>query len=91
MTRDHIDINDFTILVEEYDSNIPVSDACSFEEPSIGVAFTVQVMLMFLLNSQTVKSLMIIPKDWCSLFMPMKTYSSYIMFLQTNRYGVLSL
>ncbi len=39
MTRDHIDINDFTILVEEYNSDVPAVDACSFEEPSIGVAF----------------------------------------------------
>ena len=37
MTRDHIDINDFTILVEEYDSDTPVVDSCAFEEPSIGV------------------------------------------------------
>lgn len=39
MTRDHIDINDFTILVEEYNSDVPAVDGCSFEEPSIGVAF----------------------------------------------------
>jgi len=39
MTRDHIDINDFTILVEEYDSNTPVTDACFFDEPVIGIAF----------------------------------------------------
>lgn len=39
MTRDYIDINDFTILVEESASKEPLLDACSFEEPSIGVAF----------------------------------------------------
>ena len=39
MTRDHIDINDFTILVEEYNSDVALTDACSFEEPSIGIAF----------------------------------------------------
>lgn len=39
MTRDYIDINDFTILVEESAGKEPFIDACSFEEPSIGVAF----------------------------------------------------
>ncbi|WP_248722099.1 AraC family transcriptional regulator [Seonamhaeicola sp. ML3] len=39
MTRDHIDINDFTILVETCTSTEPMVDSCSFEEPSIGVAF----------------------------------------------------
>ena len=39
MTRDIIDINDFTILVEEADSDKPIVDACSFDEPVIAVAF----------------------------------------------------
>ena len=39
MVRDIIDINDFTILVEEAYSEQPIIDACSFEEPMIAVAF----------------------------------------------------
>lgn len=39
MTRDHIDINDFTILVEEYNSDVPAIDGCFFDEPVIGIAF----------------------------------------------------
>ena len=39
MTRDIIDINDFTILVEEAEADKPVVDACSFDEPVIAVAF----------------------------------------------------
>ena len=39
MTRDIIDINDFTILVEEASTDKPTIDACSFDEPVIAVAF----------------------------------------------------
>ena len=39
MTRDIIDINDFTILVEEAKVNEATIDSCSFEEPLIAVAF----------------------------------------------------
>ena len=39
MTRDIIDINDFTILVEEAKVNEPTIDSCFFEEPLIAVAF----------------------------------------------------
>ena len=39
MTRDIIDINDFTILVETNDSQRPVTDSCFFDEPVIAVAF----------------------------------------------------
>lgn len=39
MTRDIIDINDFTILVEEAKVNEPTIDSCFFDEPIIGVAF----------------------------------------------------
>ena len=39
MTRDIIDINDFTILVETGNSEEATVDACSFEEPLIAVAF----------------------------------------------------
>ncbi len=39
MTRDIIDINDFTILVETAASDSVSIDACSFDEPVIGVAF----------------------------------------------------
>ncbi len=38
MTRDIIDIQDFTILVEENFSDNVVIDACSFDEPVIAVA-----------------------------------------------------
>lgn len=38
MTRDIIDIQDFTILVEEAFSDKEVVDACSFDEPVIAVA-----------------------------------------------------
>ncbi len=38
MTRDIIDIQDFTILVEEAFSDKVVVDACSFDEPVIAVA-----------------------------------------------------
>ncbi|MGI9546421.1 MAG: helix-turn-helix transcriptional regulator [Flavobacteriaceae bacterium] len=37
MTRDIIDINDFTILVEEASSAEPTIDVCSFDEPVIAV------------------------------------------------------
>lgn len=39
MTRDYIDINDFTVLVEEATSNTMVVDTCSFYEPVVAVAF----------------------------------------------------
>ncbi|WP_298238245.1 AraC family transcriptional regulator [uncultured Algibacter sp.] len=39
MTRDIIDINDFTILVEEAKVNTPTIDSCFFDEPIIAVAF----------------------------------------------------
>jgi len=39
MTRDIIDINDFTILVEEAKVNEPTIDSCFFDEPVIAVAF----------------------------------------------------
>ena len=39
MTRDIIDINDFTILVETANSETVIKDACSFDEPVIAVAF----------------------------------------------------
>lgn len=39
MTRDIIDINDFTILVEEAEANVLTKDSCCFEEPIIAVAF----------------------------------------------------
>ena len=39
MTRDIIDIQDFTILVEEAQSITTTTDACCFDEPVIGVAF----------------------------------------------------
>lgn len=39
MTRDIIDINDFTILIEESASEEPSVDTCKFEEPVIGIAF----------------------------------------------------
>lgn len=39
MTRDIIDINDFTILVETANSDKAIKDSCSFDEPVIAVAF----------------------------------------------------
>nr|WP_297789441.1 AraC family transcriptional regulator [uncultured Allomuricauda sp.] len=39
MTRDFIDINDFTILVEEATSENSIVDACQFDEPVVAVAF----------------------------------------------------
>ena len=39
MTRDIIDINDFTILVETANSDKIIEDACYFDEPVIAVAF----------------------------------------------------
>lgn len=39
MTREVIDINDFTILVEAASSNEVIVDSCQFEEPLIAVAF----------------------------------------------------
>ncbi len=39
MTRDIVDINDFTILVETGNSQSPTVDACHFDEPVIAVAF----------------------------------------------------
>jgi AraC-like DNA-binding protein len=39
MTRDIIDINDFTILVEEAKVNETTIDSCFFDEPVIAVAF----------------------------------------------------
>jgi AraC-like DNA-binding protein len=39
MNRDIININDFTILVEEAKVNEPTKDSCFFDEPIIAVAF----------------------------------------------------
>lgn len=39
MNRDIIDINDFTVLVEEASSQEPIVDSCFFDEPIIAVAF----------------------------------------------------
>ena len=39
MTRDFIDINDYTVLVETGESNTPMIDTCGFDEPVIAVAF----------------------------------------------------
>lgn len=39
MTRDIIDINDFTVLVEESTTEKPSIDSCTFDEPVIAVAF----------------------------------------------------
>lgn len=39
MTRDIIDINDFTILVETANSDKVIEDSCYFDEPVIAVAF----------------------------------------------------
>jgi AraC family transcriptional activator of pyochelin receptor len=39
MTRDIIDINDFTILVETGNAETPTTDSCLFDEPVIAVAF----------------------------------------------------
>lgn len=39
MTRDIIDINDFTILVEEANTDKPTIDSCYFDESIIAVAF----------------------------------------------------
>ena len=39
MTRDFIDINDFTILVEEASTDDVTVDVCRFDEPVIAVAF----------------------------------------------------
>ena len=39
MNRDIIDINDFTVLVEEASSEVPIVDSCFFDEPIIAVAF----------------------------------------------------
>ncbi len=38
MTRDIIDINDFTILVEEANADQPSVDSCLFDEPVIAIA-----------------------------------------------------
>ncbi len=39
MVRDIININDFTILVEEANSDRVITDSCRFDEPLIAVAF----------------------------------------------------
>jgi AraC-like DNA-binding protein len=39
MTRDIIDINDFTVLIEAANADVPTIDSCRFEEPLIAVAF----------------------------------------------------
>ena len=39
MNRDIIDINDFTVLVEEANAEKPTIDSCFFDEPIIAVAF----------------------------------------------------
>ena len=39
MTRDIIDINDFTVLIEESTANETTIDSCTFDEPVIAVAF----------------------------------------------------
>lgn len=39
MTRDILDINDFTVLIEEASSDQITTDSCTFDEPLIAVAF----------------------------------------------------
>ena len=39
MTRDFIDINDFTILVEEASTEEVIVDSCRFDDSVIAVAF----------------------------------------------------
>ncbi|MBX2842341.1 MAG: AraC family transcriptional regulator [Flammeovirgaceae bacterium] len=39
MTRDIIDINDFTILVEKGNAEVTTVDSCLFDEPVIAIAF----------------------------------------------------
>lgn len=39
MNREIIDINDYTILLEEASSNAQLSDSCFFDEPVIAIAF----------------------------------------------------
>ena len=39
MNRDIIDINDFTVLVEEANAEKPTIDSCFFDEPIIAIAF----------------------------------------------------
>ncbi|MEM9340919.1 MAG: AraC family transcriptional regulator [Bacteroidota bacterium] len=39
MTREIVDLNDFTILIEEANATEPTVDTCLFEEPVIGIAF----------------------------------------------------
>lgn len=39
MNREIIDINDYTILLEEASSNAELSDSCFFDEPVIAIAF----------------------------------------------------
>lgn len=39
MNREIIDINDYTILLEEASSNFQLSDSCFFDEPVIAIAF----------------------------------------------------
>ncbi|MEL6989095.1 MAG: hypothetical protein AAGK97_14880 [Bacteroidota bacterium] len=39
MNRDIIDINDYTLLLEEASTNSNLIDSCFFNEPVIGIAF----------------------------------------------------
>jgi hypothetical protein len=39
MNREIIDINDYTILLEEASSNNNLIDSCFFDEPVIAIAF----------------------------------------------------
>ncbi|MBX2844712.1 MAG: AraC family transcriptional regulator [Saprospiraceae bacterium] len=56
MTRDIIDINDFTILVETATSEHITEDICAFDEPVIGIAFygagNVQLDVLYNENKQ---------------------------------------
>lgn len=56
MVRDIIDINDFTVLIEQSQTEQMIIDECAFEEPVIGVAFygagDVQLTVEYLDKSQ---------------------------------------
>lgn len=39
MTRDILEINNFTVLIEQSDAEKPIVDTCGFDEQAIGFAF----------------------------------------------------
>ena len=71
MTRDIIDINDFTILVEASTAKVPAIDSCTFDEAVIAVAFYGSGNVDLTVKYGKSKNTLVTPRVWHCPFMPM--------------------